>query len=178
MEFVGAHNGEKERLLWNLRSLPIGLADLVGSLDDQTLRWRPIPTKWSVKEILCHLRDFEREAMQFRYRSMLAQDDPYLPRLDNDAKQAAGDYINQDGAVLLADLRGLRGETIALLEAAPARSWARTGRHFSAGRVTLEQIVARHATHDMIHLGQMRDIIGLKLPWNQRLAANDASMPD
>jgi hypothetical protein len=64
-------------------------------------------------------------------------------------------------------LTRLRGETIAMLEGAPAQSWARTGRHFSAGRVTLEQVVARHVTHDMRHLGQMRDIIGLKLPWNQ-----------
>jgi hypothetical protein len=164
MESVRSHDDEKERLLWNLRSLPNELVDLAGSLDDETLRWRPIPTKWSVKEILCHLRDFEREAMQFRYRSVLAQDDPYLPRLDNEAKQAEGDYINQDGAELLGEIRRLRGVSIAMLEQAPVLAWSRTGRHFSAGRITLEQIVARHVMHDMTHLGQIREIVGLKLP--------------
>ena len=156
--------GERERLLWNLRSLPDELGDLAGSLDDETLRWRPVPNKWSVKEILGHLRDFESEAMQYRYRSVLADDDPYLPRLDNDARQAEGDYNNRDGTELLGDIRRLRHESIAILEHEPADSWLRTGVHFSAGRITLEQIVARHVLHDMTHLGQIRDIIGLKLP--------------
>jgi hypothetical protein len=156
--------GEKDRLLWNLRSLPADLADLVGSLDDDILRWRPIPNKWSVKEILGHLRDFESEAMHFRYRSVLADDDPYLPRLDNEARQAEGDYIKREGADLLGDIRRLRHESIAILEQAPAGSWSRTGVHFSAGRITLGQIIARHVSHDMTHLAQIRDIIGLKLP--------------
>ncbi len=160
MDSVGR---ERERLLWNLRSLPNELVDLTGSLDDQALRWRPIPTKWSVKEILGHLRDFELEAMHFRYRSVLTQLDPYLPRLDNEARQAEGDFINKDGAELLRDLRRLRLESIAILEQAPAASWSRTGIHFSAGRVTLEQVVVRHVKHDMTHLGQIRDILGLKL---------------
>jgi len=137
--------------------------DLAGSLDDETLRWRPIPTKWSVKEILGHLRDFEMEAMHFRYRSVLTEDDPYLPRLDNEARQAEGNFINRDGAELLGELRRLRLESIAMLEQPPAESWSRTGRHFSAGRITLEQIVARHVRHDMTQLGQIRDIAGLKL---------------
>jgi hypothetical protein len=102
--------------------------------------------------------------MQYRYRSVLSDDDPYLPRLDNEARQAEGDYINWGAAELLSDIRKLRHESIAILEQAPADSWLRTGIHFSAGRITLEQIVARHVLHDMTHLGQVRDIIGLKLP--------------
>jgi len=157
-------DSERERLIWNLRSLPNELVDLAGSLDDETLRWRPIPTKWSVKEILGHLRDFEQEAMHFRYRAILTQDDPYLPRLDNEAKQAERDFINKNGAELLGDIKGLRLESIAILEQAPAAAWSRTGRHFSAGQITLEQVVARHVKHDMTHLSQIRDIVGLKLP--------------
>jgi hypothetical protein len=165
MESARNNADEKDRLLWNLRSLPDELADLAGSLDPETLRWRPIPTKWSVIEILCHLRDFEREAMHFRYRSLLTEDDPYLPRLDNDAKQVERDYINQDGGAMLAEITDLRSHTVAMLEPVPIQSWARTGRHFSAGQITLEQVVARHITHDMTHLSQIRDIIGLKLPF-------------
>jgi hypothetical protein len=163
MESVCGQSDERERLLWNLRSLTNELADLAGSLDDETLRWRPVPNKWCVKEILGHLRDFEMEAMHFRYRSVLAGNDPHLPRLDNEARQAEGDYINRNSAELLAEIGRLRKESIAMLEQAPAESWLRTGVHFSAGRITLEQIVARHVSHDMTHLGQIRDIIGLRL---------------
>src|SRR5215510_37793 len=41
---------DKERLLSNLKSLPNELDDLLKNLDEETLRWRPIPNKWSVKE--------------------------------------------------------------------------------------------------------------------------------
>jgi hypothetical protein len=102
--------------------------------------------------------------MQFRYRSVLASDDPYLPRLDNQARQEEGDYINRSGTELLAEIGRLRKESISILEHAPAPSWLRTGVHFRAGRITLEQIVTRHVSHDMTHLGQIRDIIGLGLP--------------
>jgi hypothetical protein len=139
------------------------LEEVAGSVGDETLGWRPVPTRWSVKEILCHLRDFERDAMHIRYRSMLMEDEPYLAQLDNEAKQAEGDYIHQDGLVVLSQIRSLRLETIALLEGAPDGSWWRTGRHFSAGRISLEQAVGRHVIHDMKHLGQVRDILGLKV---------------
>jgi hypothetical protein len=102
--------------------------------------------------------------MHIRYRAVITEDDPYLARLDNDEKQAEGDYINQDGRAVLSQIRVLRLETISVLEAVPASAWWRTGRHFSAGRISLEQLLARHVIHDMKHLGQVRDIIGLKLP--------------
>jgi len=51
---------DKDRILSNLKSLPNELDDLLKGLDEDTLRWRPIPNKWSVKEIMCHLRDMER----------------------------------------------------------------------------------------------------------------------
>ena len=69
---------DKERLLWNLRSLPNELQDLIGDLDEETLRWRPIPDKWSIKEIMCHLRDMEREAYLARYQRMLGEENPFL----------------------------------------------------------------------------------------------------
>ena len=73
---------DKVRLLANLKSLPNELEDLLAGLDDQTLRWRPIPNKWSIKEIMCHLRDMERLAYLARYRRMLAEENPLLPNVD------------------------------------------------------------------------------------------------
>ena len=73
---------DKDRLLANLKSLPNELDDLLAGLDDQTLRWRPIPNKWSIKEIMCHLRDMERLAYLARYRRMLAEENPLLPNVD------------------------------------------------------------------------------------------------
>ena len=157
---------DKERLLWNLRSLPNELQDLIGDLDEDTLRWRPIPDKWSIKEIMCHLRDMEREAYLARYRRMLAEDNPLLPNVDQNRVAYEGDYINQDAKAALEEFKQLRAETIRTLEAAPAENWSRGGIHEVDGPLTIEQMVARQIKgNDLNHLVQMKDIVRLKMPW-------------
>src|ERR1044072_223643 len=130
---------EKHRLLWNLRSLPNELEDLLKDLDEETLRWRPIPNKWSIKEIMCHLRDMEREAYLARYRKMLAEDTPYLPNVDQDRIAAEKDYINQDARDALDKFKWLRAETIQTLENAAPEAWSRGGAHETDGPMTIEQ---------------------------------------
>src|ERR687884_719000 len=110
---------DKERILWNLRSLPNELDDLLSDLDEETFRWRPIPNKWSIKEIMCHLRDVEREAYLYRYRKMLSEENPFLPNFDQDRAAYERDYINQDAGAALAEFKRLREETIRTLESAP-----------------------------------------------------------
>jgi hypothetical protein len=156
---------EKERLLWDLKSLPNELDDLLGNLDEEMLRWRPIPNKWSIKEVLCHLRDIEREFHALRYRKLITEHEPYLPEVDQNRLAEAGDYINQDAVAARAEFKGFRDETVKMLEAAPAEDWDRAGNHWSGGRLTIAQLVARHCDHDVKHLIQMKDVVRLKMPW-------------
>ena len=157
---------DKERLLWNLRSLPNELHDLIGDLDEDTLRWRPIPDKWSIKEIMCHLRDMEREAYLARYQRLLGEENPFLPNVDQNRIAYESDYINQDAKAALAEFRQLREETIRTLDTAPAESWSRGGTHETDGTMTIEQLVARQIKgNDLNHLVQMKDIVRLKMPW-------------
>ena len=157
---------DKDRMLWNLRSFPNELADLLTELDEETLRWRPIPNKWSIKEIMCHLRDMESDAYLARYHSILAEENPFLPNVDQDRLASERDYINQDAIAALADFRRLREVTIQTLEAAPAESWSRGGVHSTDGPMTIEDLVVRQIKgNDLNHLAQMKDIVRLKLPW-------------
>lgn len=157
---------DKDRLIWNLKSLPNELDDLLSGLDEETLRWRPIPNKWSIKEIMCHLRDMEREAYLARYRRILAEDGPFLPNVDQDRIAYEGDYNNQDARAALEEFKRLRSETVEALNAAPPEQWARAGHHEADGPLTLEQLVIRQIKgNDLNHLVQMKDIVRLKMPW-------------
>jgi len=157
---------DKDRLLCNLKSLPNELEDLLKDLDEETLRWRPIPNKWSIKEIMCHLRDMELLAYLGRYRKMLTEDNPLLPNVDQDRIAIETDYINQDAKTALEEFKRLRLETIQTLEGAPPESWARSGRHSTDGPMTVEQLVVRQIKgNDLNHLVQMKDIVRLKMPW-------------
>jgi hypothetical protein len=157
---------DKDRLLVNLQSLPNELEDLLQGLDEETLRWRPIPNKWSIKEIMCHLRDMERLAYLARYRKMLAEDNPALPNVDQDKIAIESDYINQDAKAALDEFKWLRAETIDTLRGAPVETWSRSGIHSSDGPMTVEQLVVRQIKgNDLNHLVQMKDIVRLKMPW-------------
>ena len=153
-------------MLWNLRSLPNELGDLLTELDEETLRWRPVPNKWSIKEIMCHLRDMERDAYLARYRRILAEDNPVLPNVDQDQLAIDRDYRNQDAMAALAEFKRLRASTIEILEATPTDSWSRSGVHETDGPLTIEQLLIRQIKgNDLNHLAQMKDIVRLKMPW-------------
>ena len=157
---------EKDRLLTNLKSLPNELDDLLRGLDEDTLRWRPIPNKWSIKEIMCHLRDMERFAYLARYRRILTEDNPLMPNVDQDRIAIETDYINQDARAALEEFKRLRWETIQTLGGAPVEAWSREGTHETEGPMTLEQLAIRQIkSNDLNHLVQMKDIVRLKMPW-------------
>jgi len=157
---------DKDRLLWNLKSLPNELDDLLNGLDEETLRWRPIPNKWSIKEIMCHLRDMEREAYLARYQKILNEEFPLLPNVDQDRLAYERDYINQDAHAALAEFKELRAVTVQTLDSAPVETWSRGGMHETNGPMSVEQMVMRQIKgNDMNHLVQMKDIVRLKMPW-------------
>lgn len=157
---------DKDRIIWNLRSLPNELDDLLNGLDEETLRWRPIPNKWSLKEIMCHLRDMEREAYLWRYQKILTEENPSLPNVDQDRLAVERDYVNQDAQAALAEFKKLREETILTLDGVPVEAWSRSGSHETDGLMTIEQLVLRQIKgNDLNHLVQMKDIVRLKMPW-------------
>jgi hypothetical protein len=159
---------EKERILWNLKSLPNELEDLLSDLDEETLRWRPRPNKWSVKEIMCHLRDMEREAYLARYQRILSEENPSLPNVDQDRLAYERDYINQDAKSALAEFKQLRAETVKTLEGAPLESFTRAGVHETDGPLTVEQLIGRQIKgNDINHLTQIKDILVFRMPWKQ-----------
>lgn len=157
---------DKDRIIWNLRSLPNELDDLLNGVDEETLRWRPIPNKWSLKEIMCHLRDMEREAYLWRYQKILTEENPSLPNVDQDRLAVERDYVNQDAQAALAEFKKLREETIRTLDGVPVEAWLRSGSHETDGPMTIEQLVLRQIKgNDLNHLVQMKDIVRLKMPW-------------
>jgi hypothetical protein len=115
---------------------------------------------------MCHLRDMEREAYLARYNRILAEDNPWLPNIDQDRLAYERDYINQDAKAALEEFKQLRAETVRTLEAAPPENWSRAGIHEIDGPLTIEQLVVRQIKgNDLNHLVQMKDIVRLKMPW-------------
>jgi len=147
---------ERKRNLDTLAATPGRLKDALRGVSKKLALWRPAPGKWSILEIVCHLRDMEREAYLARYRRILAEDEPLLPDIDGDTLAIERDYRAQGLAAALKDWRAARKETLKLLKGVKGTSWERCGTHETAGRLSMEDFLRRQAVgNDEAHLGQI-----------------------
>jgi DinB superfamily len=121
--------------------------------------WTPAPGKWSIQEIVCHMRDMEEQAYLDRYRRILDADDARLPDVDGDVAALEGGYRSRKLPEVLRDWSRLRKECLALLKRVKGDGWARTGTLEGTGPVSLAALVRRHARgNDAAHLEQIQEI--------------------
>jgi uncharacterized damage-inducible protein DinB len=151
---------ERKRCLEILRGTPARLKAALKGVPKAVLLWTPAPGKWSILEIVCHLRDMERDAYLARYRRILAEDTPSLPDVDGDTYSLENDYRAQKLSEVLRDWTRLRRETLKVLAGAKRPDWDRAGVHESAGRLTTADFLRRQAFgNDEAHLGQIDAIV-------------------
>lgn len=146
-----------DRLLSVFEAAPrrIGLA--LEALDGATLSARPIPEKWSIQEIVCHVTDSETVAA-IRFRLALAQPGAALPGYDQEAFAAGIAYGNFDPPLvrdtfdLFSRLRAIASRLLRRL--APA-AWDRSGVHPQWGPLSVRQLLELYADHGERHLEQI-----------------------
>ena len=119
------------------------------------LDFKPAPEKWSVRQIVCHVADSEAVAVM-RIRQIAAEDNPTLQGFDGNRWADRLDYQRRKISQALETFRKLRGENHELLKALPAESFARTGLHTEAGRLTLLDLVKGNAEHVEEHVQQIQ----------------------
>ena len=138
----------------NLRSTPAAIGTLVTALTLDDWKHRPAPAEWSLTEVICHLRDVEREVNLPRIRRMLAEENPFLAGEASDRWVEERDCIEQDGHQALVDFIAVRKETLGLLDGLQAE-WSRTARHAIFGPTTLLELAGFVANHDRMHVQQI-----------------------
>ena len=147
---------ERERHLGTLAATPARLKEALAGVPKKLLSWTPAPGKWSIHEIVCHMRDMEREAYLDRYRRILAEDSPALPDIDGDAYATLRDYRSMKLGEVVRDWAKLRKESLKLLKKVKGAQWERVGIHPTAGSLSVAGFLRRQAVgNDEAHLGQL-----------------------
>lgn len=121
--------------------------------------WRANDDEWSLVEVICHLRDVEREVHQWRYRALKAKDNAFLPGVSADEWAAERSYHNQDGLSAWLDFKIAREETIQLIDSFSNDAWERTGRHAFLGQTSLHEILYISVRHDELHWKQIQELV-------------------
>lgn len=147
-------------LLDQLRATPRLLTEAVRGLQRNVVGWTPAPGSWSILEVVCHMRDMEREAYLARYERMLRGDRPHLPGVDGDRLACELDYRRQRLSEALREFRKLRKQTLALLTGFDTATWALEGVHETAGPITMHDLLERQVRgDDLVHLKQVETIL-------------------
>ena len=141
-------------LLACLRATPAALDTLTASLSSESWSRSPAEQEWNLTEIVCHLRDVEREVNLPRLRKVLAEKDPFLPGIVPNVWVKERNSAREDGRRALAEFLAARKETLSLLDTLQAE-WSRPARHAIFGPTTIKELVEIMADHDRTHIQQV-----------------------
>jgi hypothetical protein len=139
------------------------LQDLVGAAP--AARWgiRPASDAWAPVEVVAHLADVEL-VHGVRLRQVLTMERPALVAIDPRALAVRADYLGWPLSLAFDRFKGRRAETLELLDTCRAEELERVGVHPRRGAMTVADLVAFMLTHDIDHLGQIRERLGLLVP--------------
>jgi len=115
---------------------------------------RPAPGEWSLTEILCHLRDVEREVNLPRFQAALKDENAFIVGQETDSWAKERDYIKQDGLQAFQDYASARLELLDLLKTLTPEQWQRKVRHTIFGPTSLRELAGFMLEHDQAHVRQ------------------------
>jgi len=135
-----------------------GYEEVARSLEgfpEESLSARPLPGKWSAREIVQHLADSEMNSA-VRLRKLLTEDDARIQGYDQDEYAVRLRYNERDTAPALDAFRAARATSAQLLDAMTDGDWSRAGTHTESGRYTAEDWLRIYADHAHNHAAQIR----------------------
>lgn len=132
---------------------------LDGVSQEEALSRRDGADGWNAVEILCHLADFERIFFE-RARSMLAQDNPRFPSVDQLALVESNRYSEQELDDVWRRWTREREAFIDWLGGLDDEQLARPGVHPETGAMTILQLAINTVLHDVDHLEQLGRVLG------------------
>jgi hypothetical protein len=144
----------REAILAIMASTPAVLKSLSSSLTEQGWKHEPTRDDWAMNEIICHLRDTEREIHQLQLNLMLQKEGAFLPRPDSTVWANEREYLNVDGKAALAEFAFVRTVNIKTLKGLDDTIWARNARHAIFGPTNFLEVVSFIADHDRLHVQQ------------------------
>ena len=137
-----------------LVSTPAVLSSLCSSLTEEQCRKEPTSEDWAINEIVCHLRDTEREIHQLQLNLMIEKDGAFIPRPDSAVWASEREYLNIDGRAALREFVQARVETLTRLKSLDRAMWQRAARHAIFGPTDFLEVVRFMADHDRLHVQQ------------------------
>lgn len=150
-----------DRLIADYLAGPQLLRDAIAGMTSDQINAAPIPGKWSTRQVICHLADFE-PVYADRIKRAIAEDNPLLMSGDPDQFAATLGYDQREIANELQLIEVVRQQVATILRSLPAETFQRTGNHSTDGPLTIEKLLTRitgHIPHHVQTIVQKRAVL-------------------
>ena len=143
-----------EAVLSIMASTPAVLHSLTASLTASQWNHEPAGGVWAMNEIVCHLRDTEREIHQVQLNLMLEREDSFIPRPDTSVWANEREYLSEQGPAALVEFFVARIANLEKLRSLDAAVWSRRARHAIFGPTNFLEVTRFLTDHDRMHIEQ------------------------
>lgn len=127
------------------------LREAIAGMTPEQLDARPIPGKWSTRQVICHIADFE-PIYADRMKRVIAEDGPTLFGGDPDLFAARLAYDARDVEEELALIDATRRHVARILRTLKPEDFQRVGNHTEDGPISLETLLRRITGHIPHHI--------------------------
>jgi hypothetical protein len=137
-------------------------AAITGMTGEQRIA-RPVPGKWSVLEVVCHLADTDAN-IAHRLKRVLAEERPEFDRVKPDLMLAALSYHGRDVDEELTIFDLTRRQMARILRSSPPDVWERVGIVNERGARSVLQMLngaVEHLRHHLRFIDEKRQALGL-----------------
>jgi len=144
----------RDAILAIMTSTPAVLRSLSSSLTTEEWRKEPTSEDWAMNEIICHLRDTEREVYQMQLNLMIEREGAFIPRPDSGVWASEREYLNVDGKIAVTEFAQARIVNLKMLKGLDDEIWSRGARHAIFGPTNFLEVTSFIADHDRLHVQQ------------------------
>jgi hypothetical protein len=146
----------RDYLFQALEATPVVVAQLARGVAADDPRWdrRPDPERFTLREALAHLADWEPIWLE-RVSRIAEAGNPFLPSVDESALAIENSYSEQPPSRSIDRFLSGRRELVAFLRTVPDEAWDLTGDREFVGVLTLQQQAYFALSHDGYHMRQI-----------------------
>ena len=134
------------------------LSSALSGLSDEQLDAIPVPGKWSIRQVVCHIADFELVYAD-RMKRVIAETDPTFFGGDPDTFAAGLAYKQRDINEELRLIESVRRQVTRIIQTLEERDFQRTGVHKEDGQLSLATLLTSVTLHLPHHLAFIEEKI-------------------
>lgn len=155
-EHFSLNFGDLSALTAYLRATPAAIQTLLSKISENRLNYQPQVHEWSIKEVICHLRDVDGDVNLLRFSSILNEGKSFIPAIDTDAWAVERAYVNQPYPQALQAYFKNRQMLIDLVSGMKDEDLQRIVNHSVFGPTTVAELLKFIVIHDQNHIRQIK----------------------